>query len=207
MESEFWLERWEKGEIGFHQSGTHHFLEKHSAEAFFSEDKVLVPLCGKTLDMLYLSGRVKKVFGIELSQKAVTDFFSENSLEAIQVDEKIFRAGNISLYCGDFFDFDAETFGRIDSVYDRAALVALPESMRRKYARRISSLLPSGGRMLLVTFEFGTGVRQGPPFSISPDAVKEVYENDFQIRLLDTDKRTESRFGEILEHCFLLTRH
>jgi len=61
--------------------------------------------------------------------------------------------------------------------------------------------------MLLVTFEFGTGVRQGPPFSISPDAVKEVYENDFQIRLLDTDKRTESRFGEILEHCFLLTRH
>ena len=79
MKKEFWLERWERQEIGFHQSEINPYLcqywnEVHAAR----ESEVFVPLCGKSRDMLWLRKQGHTVLGVELSAIAAQAFFKEN---------------------------------------------------------------------------------------------------------------------------------
>ena len=81
MKPKFWHERWEKDEIGFHQ----HDFNRHMQEfidclGVQAGDNVLVPLCGKSLDMLWLADHGYRVTGIEISELAVRDFFADNGL-------------------------------------------------------------------------------------------------------------------------------
>lgn len=53
MKKDFWLERWERKEIGFHQDEVNAHLRKYWQELHLVTDsKVFVPLCGKSSDML-----------------------------------------------------------------------------------------------------------------------------------------------------------
>lgn len=191
MQREFWQERWGDGKIAFHQSDVHPMLRAHVPDLIQPGDRILVPLCGKSLDLLHLLKFVTEpggvVIGVEFVEQAVHDFFRENNLRFETPSPGHFVAGRLEIFCRDFLtplDQNSE-IGPIDFVYDRAALVALPEEMRRAYANNISALCRPGARMLLVTFEYDQSRIDGPPFSIKPDHVRELYADAFEIRELE----------------------
>ena len=173
MDRNFWHERWQRNQIGFHRDSIHPALEQYwSSIAGNARDPVLVPLCGKSLDMHWLAEQGHSVIGIELDRGAIEAFFREARITPA-IDESgpmpCWSAGKITLYAGDFFEFGpANRFGL---VYDRAALIALPPGMRARYLEHLAKLLKPGARGLLVTLEYSQEAMEGPPFSVAPDEV------------------------------------
>ena len=168
MKSNFWHERWQRGEIGFHRPDIHWALERNwAAIAQGRSGAVLVPLCGKSLDMHWLARAGHEVVGIELSRKAIREFYEEWDKKATQTPAGAlnrWQADGVALLEGDFFAYRPET--PFELFYDRAALVALPTSMRTDYLDHLRSLLASDAQGLLVTFEYAPAQMDGPPFSV-----------------------------------------
>lgn len=189
MEHAFWHTRWEEGRIGFHQQEINEQLQQHWSALNLDVDvQVLVPLCGKSRDMLWLREQGHSVVGVELNQGACEAFFIENGAEADVAESspyQIYECDGIELLCGDVFALDATRFDGVGAVYDRAALVALPPEMRRAYAQMLCEKLPAGVPMLLITMEFAG--EQGPPFAIAEAEVHGLYGERFEIsRLSET---------------------
>ena len=167
--TESWLERWREGRIGWHEAGGNASLKRYwQAEG----RRVLVPMCGKTVDMLWLEERGNSVVGVELSDIAARAFFEENGLRYSIRDGKLpaYEAEDrqITIYCGDLFEFDESGH---TGWYDRGALVATPEEQRPAYAEHIDALLAPEAYRLLITLEYDDTIATGPPFSISRDEI------------------------------------
>jgi len=180
MKTEDWHSHWQTGKLGFHQKRYNSRLEQYwPTLSIPSNASVLVPLCGKSLDMLYLHKAGYSVVGVELSEIAAEAFFSENQLPFerresgnLQEFTGIGKASGIRLLTGDFFDLNASQTGPIKAFYDRASLIALPTKMRQQYAKKLSSLLPVGAIGLLITIIYDPSKMDGPPFSVPDDEVQ-----------------------------------
>lgn len=165
--TEDWLSRWREGRIGWHEAGGNAALRRHWP-SIPPGRQVLVPLCGKSVDMVWLAERGLAVTGVELSATAVEAFFAEQRLTA-SVERRapfdVYTASEIpvALWCGDFFDFTETGF---DALYDRGALVALPPDLRPRYAERLKRLLRPGADRLILTLEYDQARVPGPPFSV-----------------------------------------
>lgn len=179
MEAEFWNERWQRGEIGFHKSRVNPLLQRWWPVVDIQpQERVLVPLCGKSLDMLWLRDQSCSVMGVELSRLALDDFVAEHRLAcqwSTQGDFDAASCDGLTLYCGDFFALTAEQLKGVTAVYDRAALIALPPSMRQRYVAHMRELLPGGWRLLLITLDYAQQERPGPPFSVPDVEVRELF--------------------------------
>lgn len=180
MEANFWHDMWSSGVVGFHQSEINGFLKNHwSKLGLQGNENVLVPLCGKTLDMLWLAQQGHSVLGVELSPKALEEFLTENDLQAKAIQQGNhcgYQLPNMRLLCGDFFHLTAEQCSDIHVVYDRAALVALPPQMRQDYVLHLRAILPKNTHYLLVTMEYDQTKMPGPPFSVSEEEVRCLFE-------------------------------
>lgn len=179
MEPEFWLERWREGRTHFHQDKVMPLLEKHwAAQQVRAGEQVLVPLCGKSLDMIWLASQGYRVLGVELAPLAVEQFFNEHGLKPSVHESRQGRhyaANGIEIICGDIFDLEAETLESCLGVYDRAALIALPAGMRPAYAKHVYGQLPNGCAGLLITLEYPQEQMDGPPFSVTDDEVQALF--------------------------------
>jgi thiopurine S-methyltransferase len=179
MDPDFWHERWARDEIGFHK----HEFNAHMTSFIGRLDlargaHVLVPLCGKSLDLLWLHRQGYAVTGIEISRKAIESFFSENDLPFERTDFRrmsCYRYERLALWCTDFFAFDWSRIDPVDGVYDRASLVALPRGMRDDYVRILLRHLPPGAPMLLITLDYPQSEMRGPPFSVKRAEVERLY--------------------------------
>lgn len=81
MQADFWHARWANNQIGFHLDEINPYLMRHlSRLRLQAGERILVPLCGKTLDLAWLAAQGLEVLGVELSEKAVSDFFEEHDL-------------------------------------------------------------------------------------------------------------------------------
>lgn len=190
MEHDFWQERWAQGQIGFHLEEVNPYLQRHwSSLELESSGRVLVPLCGKSLDLLWLVAQGHAVLGVELAEKAVEDFFSEQGLVAeVQVRGafRIYRAGNLELWCGDFFALTAVDVADCQALYDRAALIALPLELRERYVRHLAQILPHACKGLLVTLDYPQEQMDGPPFAVAADEVRRLLQPDWQVQALES---------------------
>ena len=187
MDPEFWHQRWQARQIGFHQDAPTPLLLRHwPALQVAPGATVFVPLAGKSLDMAWLAAQGHRVLGVELSQRAVDDFFAEHGLQP-EVEITRYgihhRAGGIELICGDAFGLDAELLRDCAGVFDRAALIALPPALRARYAGELYAALPAGCRGLLVTLEYPQHERDGPPFSVPESEVHALYDGEWNIEL------------------------
>lgn len=189
MEPDFWHARWQSETIGFHQSEINRYLRKYINELELdSGDTIFVPLCGKSLDMWWLYEQGFKVIGIELSDIAANSFFAEAGKKAVKTQRGNFNSwafSDVEILCGDYFDLDPNILGKVDAVFDRAALIALPGKIRKKYIAQLGSLLPVGAHGLLVTLEYPQEEMTGPPFSVSEHEVKELYASEFDLEFID----------------------
>ena len=189
MDADFWLERWRQGQTGFHQGRVTPLLAKYWPVLDLPRgSQVLVPLCGKSLDMAWLAGQGHRVLGVELSPLAVEQFFAENQLtpstRAVPAGT-LYSAGGIEILCGDIFALGQADFAECAGAYDRAALVALPPPMREHYARHVYGQLPPACRALLLTLEYDQDQMAGPPFAVLEEEVRSLYAACAEISVLD----------------------
>ncbi len=217
MKAEFWHERWEKGEIGFHQHEYNRYMQDFVDRlGVDTGDQILVPLCGKSLDMLWLAERGYQVIGIEISDRAVTDFFNENGLRCTierKPGRNWYRGERIQILCADFFSVKKAELPPIDAIYDRASLIALPEEMRPVYVAHVGRLADRGITSLLVTLDYPQEEMRGPPFSVTPDEVRRLYGAQHECERLHSEDclAREPRFRKkgltrLHEHVFLLKK-
>ncbi|SDB06574.1 thiopurine S-methyltransferase [Pseudomonas sp. NFACC23-1] len=187
MEPEFWHKRWSSNQIGFHLLEVNPYLQRFWPQlGLVQGSRVLVPLCGKSLDLLWLAHQGYSVLGVELSEKATIDFFLEHQLEPSVSEEgvfKVFRAADIEIRCGDFFALDREDVADCTALYDRAALIALPAPMRERYAAHLQRILPNGVG-LLITLDYNQDEMPGPPFSVGNDEVQRLLGDVWRLEVL-----------------------
>ena len=149
--------------------------------------RVYVPLAGKSVDMPWLAARGHRVFGVELSPLAVQQFFAEQGLvpEVEQTPKGVLsHAGAIDVLCGDVFALDERDVADCNAVFDRAALIALPPDLRRRYVREMYARLPRACIGLLVTLEYPQHQKQGPPFSVPESEVRDLFERDWTVETI-----------------------
>lgn len=199
MQPDFWLERWHNGQIGFHRDEVMPLLQKHWAALDLpAGSRVLVPLCGKSLDMHWLAAQGHRVLGVELSPLAVEQFFAEAGLTPERQQSQYgehYRAGPVEIICGDAFALDSTLLADIAGVYDRAALIALPPELRKHYRDTLYARLPGGCRGLLITLEYPQDQKQGPPFSVPQPEVEQLFSAPWQTALLERQDILEQQPG------------
>jgi len=186
-ENNLWIERWENREIGFNQSQANPFMVEHfSALGLEEGSRVLVPLCGKSIDMLWLLSQGYKVIGIELSEKAILEFFDElgKTPTISTVDELIcYSSDTIDIYVGDFFKVTEKILGKIDAIYDRASLVALTTQMRIAYAKHLGNITNHAPQLLLC-FEYDQSLMNRSPYSVDEAEIKVHYDKHYTLKIL-----------------------
>lgn len=216
MNNDFWLARWREGQIGFHNAVVNPLLASHWEKMELSHgSKVLVPLCGKSLDMLELARRGHEVHGIEISPLAREAFFRENSLVPLKnpaFPHTAWTTGPLTFHEGDLFKLTPKTLGHFDAIYDRAATIALPLSMRPKYLRHLAGFLKPGGRWLCITLTYDQAKRDGPPFSVVEKEIPAALPGFSMMKLASADvigekpKYREEGLTSLVETVWLLKK-
>jgi len=192
MDHAFWHSRWQNQQIGFHLDQANPLLVGYFHHLGLSAGQcIVVPLCGKSLDIPWLLAQGLHVVGIELSPLAVQALFQELALtpEITPIGAlTCYRAGPLTVFNGDFFALSQVQLTeagveKVDAVYDRAALVALPADMRQRYSQHLATLT-GHAKQLLVSFDYDQSLQAGPPFSVNAQAVQQLYDKDFRVSLL-----------------------
>jgi len=215
MNPDFWQERWRQGEIGWHATEINVQLQEHWPRLGAKPgERVLVPLCGKSLDLLWLAGEGHRVLGVEISSLAVKAFFIESGLVPKIIEDPPFlryRADELEILCGDFFDLTAAHLGGVTAVFDRASLIALPPAMRVRYAEHLHGLLGRVLRVLLITLDYDQSEMSGPPFSVKEEEVRNLFGRRFDIEpvarmdILANNERFRQRgLSRLVERVYVL---
>jgi len=198
MDSSFWYRCWERNTLGFHQRDVHPLLAQYFNKMVLPSDQhVFVPLCGKTFDMAYLA-QFMQVTGNELSAIACRDFFLDNKLQYQRQtigDFQHYACQQLALWQGDFFKLSADDIDRVDWIYDRAALIALPTTMQQQYVEHLTTFFTSQTRLFLVTLEYPEGQLNGPPFSINNAAIKRLF-SGFTIECIAENELKDKQFAQ-----------
>lgn len=188
MEAAYWYDKWGRGDIAFHQVEFNPLMVKHfSSLSLDVGAHVFVPLCGKTRDIAWLLQQGYRVTGSELSKDAVEALFADLGFTpAVTQDGGLIRYAtpNLVVYAGDIFDLSARALGVVQAVYDRAALVALPEEIRARYAQHVIKITEKAPQFLL-TFSYDQSKMDGPPFSITADMIVDLFDRDFALELME----------------------
>ncbi len=171
-----WLKRWEAGNTGWHEQDGNAFLKKYWPKDG-NVERVLVPLCGKSPDLLWLAGQGHTVIGAEISELAVRGFFTDHGLAystetAGELVRYVASTLPITIFCGDYFSLSIPS---CDGLYDRGSLIALPAAKRAEYVQQTKALLDKRSTRLIVTVEYDQTIVDGPPFSIREGELKEYW--------------------------------
>jgi thiopurine S-methyltransferase len=189
-----WSMRWVEGRTGFHREAVNPTLLAHGEklrEKASTRPRILVPLCGKTLDMVWLTGIARQpVVGVEWVEQAVQEFYVEQDLEPRVIPERagwtIYEHSQVTLHQADFFAVAAE-LGSFDAVYDRGSMIAIDPARRDDYVSLLSQCLPVGGRILLLATHYDQSEMPGPPFSLPPEQIEAHFRQGFDVDVFDDD--------------------
>ncbi|MGD0959456.1 MAG: thiopurine S-methyltransferase [Methylomonas sp.] len=190
-----WLQFWRDRRTDFHQQAVNQLLTRFWPRLNpMVENRVFVPLCGKSLDMIWLTKQGHEVIGVELSPVAVKAFFRENGLQPTKIKRgpfTLWKHGKISILCGDFFSLTLNDLGPVDLVYDRAALTALPEDIRILYAAHMKQLLPETVKLFLLTAEDVDGTDNNHLAWEVDEEINTLFSGDFEVDLIHVESMAE----------------
>ncbi|MFH1556943.1 MAG: thiopurine S-methyltransferase [Pseudomonadota bacterium] len=189
MDLDFWRSKWENNQIAFHEGKPNALLVKYLAQLDLRPGaRISVPLCGKTRDIFWLLSQGFEIVGAELSALAVEQLFAD-----LGISPEMSKLGpltrcsapGIDIFIGDIFELTRETLGTVDAVYDRAALVALPQPLRERYAAHLVAITAAAPQ-LLICFDYDQSLIAGPPFAVSPEDARALYGAAYDISLLES---------------------
>ena len=197
MHHDQWLDRWKQNRIGFHEPKVNYHLRRYLPDFNLNPgDMIFMPLCGKAHDIDWIARQGFQVVGIELSEIAIESFFSEHNLPYQQFESERFtlrKSGNISLIQGDYFDLQQEDLSACKMVYDRASLIAINEVNRSRYCAHMLSNVPQSTDQFLITLDYDQAQMQGPPFAVSAQEVRQHYESEYAIDMLEVNDVLDER--------------
>ncbi|MGB6306227.1 MAG: thiopurine S-methyltransferase, partial [Steroidobacteraceae bacterium] len=213
MQPDFWHARWQAGQIGFHQSTVDRHLGRHWPDLGLAKgSRVFAPLCGKSLDLVWLRERGHSVAGVELSAVALESFCMEQGVPArrLILDHfDVYEAPQIQLYRGDFFKLTPALLGTFSANYDRASLISWTPDRRSAYVAQMAALSKPGTITLLVVMEYPQAQMPGPPFSLSAEDIDLLYSGSHAIQplskqdILANEPRLRSRgLTQLHEVCY-----
>lgn len=213
MEQQFWVDSWDEGgtKTSFHLRDVHEHAVALAEQGVLDAARVLVPLCGKSVDLPFFARYAREVVGVELVSRAVGEFFDDNALTPVEGPPGVFTAGNLVIRCADLFRLTPAELGPIDVVYDRASLIAFPDDMRERYVAKMTELTRPGTRYWINTLEYRP-VLPTPPFTVGPAQIEAYFGAAFDIAHVRRDPRPDHRMVEkfgldhLIEHGFMLTR-
>lgn len=195
MEPGYWRQRWQEGRTGWNEAQPNALLVRHSRALMGDAPpkRVIVPLCGKSVDLAWLAEQGTSVVGVELVEDAARAFFEEASVSAERTQQGSLiryasKAGRVEIVVGNFFEVTSAEVGTFDAAYDRAALVALPAELRVRYVKHLRTLLEPAARVFLVSFEHDADANQ-PPFSVPTEEVRTLW-SGAQVELLEETDQT-----------------
>lgn len=209
MEKQVRAESWEASNTRFHRQDVHPYVLKHLTPFALMEKVIFVPLCGRSLDLVYFSQFADRVVGVEQSESVILQFFAENRLAYEKIGER-YISNNLTIFCKDLFALTPEEVGEIDLVYDRASLVALPLPMRVGYLQKMEELTAPGTQYFLNTMEYAPEMDMAP-FSIGPEEVYGYFPN-YLIKHVESPEvphhRLIRKFGlnYLKEHGFMMRK-
>ena len=217
MQPDFWLNRWRAAQIGFHQMAVDRHLKAYWPLLKLPlGSPVFVPLCGKSLDLMWLREGGHSVTGVELSPVALESFVMEHGIPSrrrVLADFDVFEAEGLKLYRGDFFKLTPTQLGNTSAVYDRAALISWTPEARQSYVKQLTSLTNPGTQTLLIAVEYPPEQMQGPPFPLTRDTIQNLYAGHYSIEelarheILELEPRLKARgLTELREVCYRMTR-
>ncbi|WP_086931125.1 thiopurine S-methyltransferase [Agarilytica rhodophyticola] len=188
MDADFWHTKWEKNDIAFHEGKANTMLVKHFEALDLSVgSRIFVPLCGKTVDIHWLLSQGYNVVGVEINEMAIQQLFDDLQLTP-QIsdvpDLKHYSAKDIDIFVGDVFKLTPQLLAKVDGIYDRASLVALPEETREQYAIHLIHITQAAPQ-LLISFDYDQSLLNGPPFSITETEIQSHYKKHYNIKLVD----------------------
>lgn len=217
---EEWQDRWVTRNIGFHQEQGHRLLKKHLDTFLKGQSglRVFFPLCGKAVEMKWFADRGHTVVGVEISEMAIREFFTEQNLSYTEkplteiAGAKVFKSssGNISVYCCSLFDLPRVNIGKFDRIWDRGSLVAINPGDHDRYADVILSLLNKGFHYLVAILSYDPTKHAGPPFYVPDAELKRLFGTKCSIQFLEEADALEERhkawgLDYIFEKLYLLT--
>jgi len=220
MNPEFWHKRWQEKRIGFNQSAVNPLLTEYINHLDLAAgSRVFVPLCGKSIDMVWLAAQGYDVVGVELVETAVQEFFAEQNIQPIvsqhaeNPDIKYYQGQlvddeeqqTITLWVADIFALTSTDIGTIDAIYDKAALIALPADMRPDYSEQIRKVSDNAPQ-LLITLNYDQSKKDGPPFSINSEQLQQYYGSHYQLCELSSEPASIGSAPnlKVTEHIWLL---
>ena len=217
MQPDFWLDRWRTAQIGFHQAVVDRHLKGYWPLLELPlNSRVFVPLCGKSLDLLWLRERGHSVTGVEISPVALESFLMEHGIPArrrVLSCFDVYEADGFTLFCGDFFKLTPALLGNVFAVYDRAALISWTPSARESYVEQLISLTSPGTQTLMIAVEYPPEQMKGPPFPLTRDTIESLYAGHYSIEqlarheILELEPRLKARgLTELREVCYRMTR-
>tara|TARA_B100000674_G_scaffold339079_1_gene283467 strand:- start:112 stop:810 length:699 start_codon:yes stop_codon:yes gene_type:complete len=210
---EFWHNRWHTQQTGWHRAVYNDMLVKHwPSIGAATGSEVLVPLCGKSLDMLWLSEAGHQIIGLEMVEEAIQSFFRENNLQFSVTAEgphAKYTSEQVTIFQGNVFDFES---GMVcaDAWYDRAAMIAVDPSMRQAYVEQIRQQTKIGAVGLLITFAYPQHQMAGPPFALHDEQVVELFADGFSVECLETislDDDKDRGLSNVKSSVFKITRN
>jgi len=197
-----WADRWMNQRTAFHLSDVNQILKDHVDKLLPTETdddnnkdesklkclnrRVFVPLCGKTLDMTFLTQLADEVVGVEGIRLALEQFSEENPDLKVKFGGTVngydrFEGEKITLLRGNYFELDdTNAGGKFGAIYDRGSMVAIEPNLRMDYVDTLGRLIAPGGKVLLVVLERvgeEEAVKKGPPFTLPDHTVRELFES------------------------------
>ncbi|GAA3038652.1 thiopurine S-methyltransferase [Actinokineospora globicatena] len=213
VETQFWIDSWQEGgsKTSFHLPSVHPHARLLAEQGLLDDANVLVPLCGKSADLLFFAANARSVVGVELVDQAIEEFVADNGLTPERPRPGVLTVGNLTILHRDLFELTRDDVGQVDLVYDRAALIAFPEDMRPHYVAAVTALTSPGTWYFVNTLEYEPAL-PSPPFSVGPERIANYFGAEFEVDHLLAEPRPEHRMVEkfgltsLVEHGFLLRR-
>lgn len=199
----FWHTLWEGEHLPFHKDEVNQDLPVYFPYLRLpKQSTILVPLCGKSLDLIWLVQQGYRVIGIELVEDAVHQFAKEHSIQfAVDSldDLKRYFTNNLEIWVADIFTMNKALIKSVDAIYDRAALVALPSQLRSEYVNICLNWLKSNGSILLKTMEYEQSQMEGPPYSVPAAEVEQLYRKCKPIKQVKSQVREKESKDHVFE--------
>ena len=218
----YWAKRWQTGDNIWQQSTPNPFLVKclpaldavKASVPSTRRPRIFLPLCGSTLDLLYLIQQGWHVIGLDAVEQPLREFTRDHLSELGPVHDVshdgaatsiVHIAGeHIDLFCCDLFSSEVtpQLFGgKVDAVWDRGSFVAIGVQQRPSYVAKVVELLDHSkavANWLLNAFDYNEDSDfKAPPHRLPKDAVQRLVDGHaVEIRAVD-ELQTMERWEDV----------
>lgn len=148
LNSKFWSDRYRSNETGWDLGGVSGPLLAYFDQLSDTSVEILIPGCGNAYEAEYL---IKKGFDhvhvVDLAEEPLNNF-----------RRRLGDPDYAHCHVGDFFDHE----GEYDLIIEQTFFCAIDPKLREEYAKKTSSLLKPGGKLVGVLFS--VQMESGPPF-------------------------------------------